>query len=134
MVQRKTSEGFAKTMSKILKYLLMIIILYYCVATAFTFGRALFTNKGAAEAPGIDMTIQVDKQVSVKELAKTLEEYGIIKDKNVLWVQSYIYDVKTVKPGTYTFNTSENGEKILDVVLAGPQEDAKEEETTGDKK
>lgn len=129
MVQRKTSEGFAKTTGKILKYVVMFIVVYYCAITAFNFGQAVFSDQGVSEAPGIDMTIQVDEQVSVKKLAKTLEEYGIIKDKDVLWIQSYIYDVKTVEPGTYTFNTSADGEEILKVIAAGPQEETQGENT-----
>ena len=116
MVRRKTSEGFARVMSKVLKYLVMFVVIYYFAAAAFVFGRQLFTDKGAAPAPGMDMTIEVTKNTSIKDFAKTLEEYGIINDDKVLWVQSFIYEVKVVKPGTYTFNTSDNGEEILSKV------------------
>ena len=43
-------------------------------------------------------------------------------------VQSFIYEVKVVKPGTYTFNTSDNGEEILKVIKSEGKTD--EEETT----
>lgn len=78
MVRRKTSEGFARVMSKVLKYLVMFVVIYYFAAAAFVFGRQLFTDKGAAPAPGMDMTIEVTKNTSIKDFAKTLEEYGII--------------------------------------------------------
>lgn len=129
MVKRKTSEGFAKVMGKVLKYLVMFVVVYYCAASAFVFGRQLFTDQGAAPAPGMDMTVEVEKDTTVKEFAKTLEEYGIINDDKVLWVQSYIYDVKAVKAGTYTFNTSDNGEKILKVISNEGKTDEEEEET-----
>ena len=128
MVKRKTSEGFARVMSKVLKYLVMFVVIYYFAAAAFVFGRQLFTDKGAAPAPGMDMTIEVTKNTSIKDFAKTLEEYGIINDNKVLWVQSFIYEVKVVKPGTYTFNTSDNGEEILKVIKSEGKTD--EEETT----
>ncbi len=128
MVRRKTSEGFARVMSKVLKYLVMFVVIYYFAAEAFVFGRQLFTDKGAAPAPGMDMTIEVTKNTSIKDFAKTLEEYGIINDDKVLWVQSFIYEVKVVKPGTYTFNTSDNGEEILKVIKSEGKTD--EEETT----
>lgn len=128
MVRRKTSEGFARVMSKVLKYLVMFVVIYYFAAAAFVFGRQLFTDKGAAPAPGMDMTIEVTKNTSIKDFAKTLEEYGIINDDKVLWVQSFIYEVKVVKLGTYTFNTSDNGEKILKVIKSEGKTD--EEETT----
>ena len=128
MVRRKTSEGFARVMSKVLKYLVMFVVIYYFAAAAFVFGRQLFTDKGAAPAPGMDMTIEVTKNTSIKDFAKTLEEYGIINDDKVLWVQSFIYEVKVVKPGTYSFNTSDNGEEILKVIKSEGKTD--EEETT----
>lgn len=128
MVRRKTSEGFARVMSKVLKYLVMFVVIYYFAAAAFVFGRQLFTDKGAAPAPGMDMTIEVTKNTSIKDFVKTLEEYGIINDDKVLWVQSFIYEVKVVKPGTYTFNTSDNGEEILKVIKSEGKTD--EEETT----
>ena len=128
MVRRKTSEGFARVMSKVLKYLVMFVVIYYFAEAAFVFGRQLFTDKGAAPAPGMDMTIEVTKNTSIKDFAKTLEEYGIINDDKVLWVQSFIYEVKVVKPGTYTFNTSDNGEEILKVIKSEGKTD--EEETT----
>lgn len=128
MVRRKTSEGFARVMSKVLKYLVMFVVIYYFAAAAFVFGRQLFTDKGAAPAPGMDMTIEVTKNTSIKDFAKTLEEYGIINDDKVLWVQSFRYEVKVVKPGTYTFNTSDNGEEILKVIKSEGKTD--EEETT----
>lgn len=128
MVRRKTSEGFARVMSKVLKYLVMFVVIYYFAAAAFVFGRQLFTDKGAAPEPGMDMTIEVTKNTSIKDFAKTLEEYGIINDDKVLWVQSFIYEVKVVKPGTYTFNTSDNGEEILKVIKSEGKTD--EEETT----
>ena len=128
MVRRKTSEGFARVMSKVLKYLVMFVVIYYFAAAAFVFGRQLFTDKGAAPAAGMDMTIEVTKNTSIKDFAKTLEEYGIINDDKVLWVQSFIYEVKVVKPGTYTFNTSDNGEEILKVIKSEGKTD--EEETT----
>ena len=128
MVRRKTSEGFARVMSKVLKYLVMFVVIYYFAAAAFVFVRQLFTDKGAAPAPGMDMTIEVTKNTSIKDFAKTLEEYGIINDDKVLWVQSFIYEVKVVKPGTYTFNTSDNGEEILKVIKSEGKTD--EEETT----
>lgn len=128
MVRRKTSEGFARVMSKVLKYLVMFVVIYYFAVAAFVFGRQLFTDKGAAPAPGMDMTIEVTKNTSIKDFAKTLEEYGIINDDKVLWVQSFIYEVKVVKPGTYTFNTSDNGEEILKVIKSEGKTD--EEETT----
>mgnify|MGYP000941197046 CR=1 FL=1 len=44
MVRRKTSEGFARVMSKVLKYLVMFVVIYYFAAAAFVFGRQLFTD------------------------------------------------------------------------------------------
>lgn len=128
MNNRKTSEGFAKVSIKVLKYVVMIVVAVFCATAAYNYGIQIFNSEGMEPKPGTDMTITVEEGTSIKELGNTLEEYQIIKDSKIFQIQSYIYQVKSVTPGTYTFNTSENTEEILKVISAGP-EDSKEENT-----
>lgn len=130
MDNRKTSEGFAKVSIKVLKYVVMVVVAILFATTAFNFGSQVFSSQGMEQAPGTDMTITVEEGTTIKQLGKTLEEYQIIKDSNIFRIQAFIYEVKSIKPGTYTFNTSNSGEEILKILSAGPEGDEKEEETT----
>lgn len=129
MNNRKTSQGFANVSIKMLKYIVMVIIIVVCATAAFNFGSKIFNSNGVEEEPGTDMTFTVDKGTTIKQFGKTLEEYGVIEDANTFVVQSYIYTVKTIKPGTYTFNTSWTGEEIFKTISAGPEENKKENTT-----
>ena len=48
----------------------------------------------------------------------------------IFTVQSYLYEVRKIKAGTYSFNTSQSNEEIFKIINAGPEEDKKETETT----
>ena len=130
MNNRKTSEGFAKVSIKVLKYVVMIVVAIFCATAAYNFGTEIFNSEGMEQEPGTDMTITVEDGMTIKELGDTLEEYQIIKDSKIFQIQSYIYQVKSVTPGTYTFNTSENNEEILKIISAGPEEGGEEKENT----
>ena len=66
------------------------------------------------------MTFTVDEGTSIESFGKTLEEFNVIKSSRVFTVQSYLYEVRKIKAGTYSFN----------IINAGPEEDKKETETT----
>ena len=129
MDNRKTSQGFANVSLKLLKYVVMLVIAVVCATTAFNFGAKIFNSEGVEPAPGTDMTFTVEQGTTVKKLGKTLEEYGVIDDKDIFDIQSVIYGVKAIQPGTYSFNTSQSGEDIFEIINAGPEENKKESET-----
>lgn len=133
-VFRKTSAGFFKTVVRVTIYLVLIIILFYAGRTAYTYGQKVFSEEGVEEEPGTDVTLVVSNGMSVRALGSMLKEYGVIDDTNIFYLQSLIFEVSEVQPGTYTFNTSQSGEEILGTVSAGPvvadSEDAGETEDT----
>lgn len=129
MNNSNTSKGFASVSIKICKYVFMVIIIVMCATWAYNFGTDIFYSEGMDPAPGTDMTLTVKKGTTISELADTLEEYGVIDDKFVFKVQSYVYNTKSIEPGTYIFNTSASGEQIFEVINEGPQENKKENET-----
>lgn len=126
MNKSNTSKGFANVSIKICKYVIMVIVIVVCATAAFNFGTKIFDSEGVDSEPGTDMTLTIKDGTTMDELAKTLEEYGVIEDTTVFKVQSYIYNTKSIKPGTYTFNTSDSSEKIYETIKEGPQEDKKE--------
>lgn len=132
MNKSNTSKGFASISIKICKYVFMVIIIVVCATWSFNFGTDIFNSEGVDVAPGTDMTLTVKKGTTIEELGKTLEEYGVIDDTLVFKVQSYVYNTKSIEPGTYIFNTSANGEQIFEVINEGPQENKKGNESQED--
>lgn len=115
-------DGPLRKVGKLFVYAIALIILIYCGTAAYHFGLEIFSSEGVEAHPGTDITMEIKKGTSMRELGKELEEYGIIKDSTVFYVQSLIFEVKEVKAGTYTFNTSNTGEEILNIISAGPAE------------
>lgn len=122
MDNRKTSQGFAKVSLKTLKYVIMIVIAIVCATSAYNFGLKVFSKEAMEAAPGTDMSFTFEEGTTIKQVGETLEEYQVIDDAGIFLVQSYIYSVKSIKPGTYLFNTSQNSEEILETIVAGPEE------------
>lgn len=129
MNNRKTSQGFAKVSLKTLKYVIIVMVAVICATTAYRFGSQIFSSEGATPPPGTDLPYTISAGTTISELADELEEFGIIKSSNVFLVQSYIYNVRSVTPGTYNFNTSNSAEEIFRILSDGPEE-KKEEKTT----
>ena len=90
MSNSKTSKGFANVSIKVCKYIIMAVIIIVCATTAYNFGTKIFYSTGVEAKPGTDMTVTIKKGTTIKELANTLEEYGIISDTTVFRVQAYV--------------------------------------------
>lgn len=123
MDERKTSQGFAKVSVQVLKYVIMVVVAIICATTAYNFGAKIFSTETMEVAPGTDMSFTFDEGTSIKQVGETLEEYRVIKDADIFSVQSYVYSVKSIVPGTYLFNTSQTSEEIFKTIAEGPIED-----------
>ena len=121
------STGAAKASYKFFKYFIMILLLIVVATISFRFGSAVFSNDGVEDAPGTDLTVSVPAGTTMSKLGDLLEEYHIISDANVFGVQAWLYGVKKVKPGTYSFNNSKGGEDILKIINGGPNTNKKGE-------
>ena len=121
------SQGAAKASFKFFKYFIMLLVLVVFATIAFRFGSAVFSNDGVEDAPGTDLTITVNKGMTISELGDKLEDCNIISDSNVFDIQAWLYGVKKVKPGTYVFNNSKGGEDIFKIISGGPNTNEKGE-------
>ena len=127
MAKRIKGDEPLRRVFRLFVYAVALIVLIFCATASYHFGLKIFSARGMAEAPGQDFTIEVKEGTTVRALGDELERYGIIEDSNVFYVQSLIYEVKTVKPGNYVFNSSMSGEKLLGVITAGPLESQEEQ-------
>ncbi|MBR2190234.1 MAG: endolytic transglycosylase MltG [Eubacterium sp.] len=121
------SQSAAKAGFKFFKYFIMLLVLVVCATIAFRFGSAVFSNDGVEDPPGVDLTVSVPKGTTISGMGDLLEKYNIISDANVFGVQAWLYGVKKVKPGTYSFNNSKGGEDILKIINGGPNTNKKGE-------
>ena len=108
-----------RTLIRWMLYVAAVFILIRCARAAYTFGYNVFDEHGmVSEENGVDVSVIVRETQSVYEVGKMLREKGLIKDARVFQVQEKLYKGENeIQPGMYVFNTSQNAEKILNILF-----------------
>ena len=129
----KLTQILATILSAIIKIAIAIWIvnfLYTKTLAAYDFGYRIFTEAPISPAPGRDVVVSYTEGKSFKDLAKTLEEKGLVRDYKLAMVQMYVSVYKdTIKPGAYTLNTSMATEEMMKAMSPsknGSEEDEEE--------
>ena len=127
----KLTQILSTILSAIIKIAVAIWIvnfIYTKTLAAYDFGYRVFTEAPISPAPGRDVTISYTEGKSFKDLAKTLEEKGLVRDYKLAMVQMYASAYKnTIKPGAYTLNTSMTTEEMMKAMSPGVDEEDEEE-------
>lgn len=116
------ATSFFHMITKIAFIVILATLLLLAAKYSFQYGQRVFSEEGYAQEPGVDLTIEVPVGTSMLEFSKLLEEYGVVEDYKIFYLQTIIYEAKTVQAGTYTFNNSLGGEALINIVKAGPEE------------
>ena len=130
MVRRKTSEGFARVMSKVLKYLVMFVVIYYFAAAAFVFGGVQLCRVGysfACEAvgdtskdlpPGQTKAFTISEDDGEFEVAKRLSNQDLVGNPAAFYVHMQLMkrEGTDMQKGIYTLNSSMTYEEIIRVI------------------
>lgn len=134
---RKTSTGFAKTVFRVAVYIILALVLFYGCTYAYSYGQKVFSSRGMEAKPGTDIKVTIKNGTTVKKLGSILEDYGLIEDDFIFYLQTIAFEYKKVIPGTYNLNTSMSGEEIITALSNGTQEETEsegEDETSKEKK
>jgi UPF0755 protein len=127
----KLTQILSTILSAIIKIAVAIWIvnfIYTKTLAAYDFGYRVFTEAPISPAPGRDVTVSYTEGKSFKDLAKNLEEKGLVRDYKLAMVQMYASAYKnTIKPGAYTLNTSMTTEEMMKAMSPGVDEEDKEE-------
>ena len=117
----------------------IMVVLFVIAATVklggigYDFGYRVFTEPAMAEEPGKDILVQVREDMSVRELGKTLEEKGLVRDGNLFFLQLKLSAYsKKILPGVYTLNTSMTAKDMMVVMSTEVKESTEDTETAGE--
>lgn len=94
---------------------LVIILLYNAGVKGFEFGESVFSPTAVSAEPGRDMIVIIEEDASAMEVAKLLEDKGLINDYKVFFVQALLYKAE-FQPAAYTLNTSMTSEDMIEVL------------------
>lgn len=123
MKGKQVAYSLLGTVIRAIILVVLAIAVFKIGGKAYEFGFRIFTEEPMSEAPGRDVQITVSKSDEMKDVAKILEEKGLVRDAKLFRIQSKFstYD-GDLKPGIYTLNTSMTAEDMFAVLLAGDTE------------
>ena len=109
--------------------IIIILVVYRLAMYSYHLGYMVFADVAKEAEPGRDITIAVDTEDSTMDVAKTLENRGLIDDARVFFLQEMLSEYRgKIQPGVYTLNTSMTAEKMLAEMAATAPSDDKESE------
>lgn len=118
-----------ETVIKIAAVVFIIMFVYDTSVKAYDYGYRVFAEEPMTLGEGRIISIYVKEEDSVKDIGKTLEEKGLIRDANLFIVQELVSEYHgKIQPGIYDLNTSMSTEEMLGIMAA----DAEEEDETDD--
>lgn len=115
------------TIVKIAVAAAVIVVVFRLAIGAYNFGYSVFADIPISSGEGRTVSVTVSENQDEKELAKMLEQKGLIKDANVFYVHDRLSDYKgKLKAGTYELSTAMTAEEML-AVMCGSGETEEEQ-------
>lgn len=108
---------------------LVIIVRYVTTAAteAYSFGYRIFSEEPMSGEPGIVYTVALSEETTPKQVAQALEDYGLIRDKNLFYVQYLLSPHKDeLMPGNYDLSTAMTAEQMLEIMSSSYVEEEKD--------
>ena len=112
------------TIIKIVVAAVIIVAVFRLAVYAYDFGFQVFADAPLSEGEGRTVSVVISEGLGNRELAKMLEQKGLVKDANVFYIYDLLSDYrkKDLKPGTYERSTAMNAEEMLEILCAGDEE------------
>lgn len=107
--------------------ILIIVGIYRVGETAYLYCYSIVSDAAVEQAPGRDVSVTLDSDMTVKDVARLLERKGLVKDADIFRIQLKVgkYEDK-LKRGSYVLNTSMTPKEMMKI-MAGETEGTEEE-------
>lgn len=104
-----------------------VVFVFRGAVTAYDFGYRVFADEPVSVAGGRTMTVGIGADMSVRDIARMLEEKGLIEDANLFVVQEMLSAYhKKILPGIYDLSTDMSAEQMLEIMSTSPDEEDEE--------
>ena len=122
--KREAAGNAVYAVVKIVIVVLVVMVVYRLGSMAYTYGERIFGEQPMAEEPGTDVPVTVEEADSVQDVADKLEQAGLIRDAELFVIQEKLVGFKNgLQPGTYTLNTSQTPEEMIEIMSAAQTEE-----------
>lgn len=118
---KKIADAVISISVKLIVAVLVVVLLMNAGSWAYQFGIQIFAPLPVAQSPGRDVIVTVEEGESELEIAKHLEEKGLISNAYIFFIQAKLYKAEFYA-GTYTLNTSMTSEEMLEFMIEEPTE------------
>ena len=84
---------------------------------AFYYGHSVFQEEAVDEEPGRSITVTIDDGSDIGEIAKLLEDKGLVNDWKLFYIQVKVSKyAKKLEAGTYTLTTAMKPREMMAVM------------------
>ncbi len=112
---------------KIVIYAVVIMGIFRLGGSAFEYGHSVFQEKAVDAEPGRSITVTIEEDSSATDIAKMLENRGLVEDWKLFFIQVKVSKyAKTLEPGTYILSTAMKPREMM-AVMSGESEDDPED-------
>lgn len=119
-----------ETVIKIVVAVFIIMFVYDTAVKAYDYGYRVFAEEPMTVGEGRIISIYVKDEDSVRDVGKTLENKGLIRDANLFIVQELLSEYHNkIKPGIYDLNTSMSTEEMLGIMAADSDDEEEEDDS-----
>ena len=113
------------------KIIVLVLIVKYVIeiaTTAYDFGYRIFTEEPVSAEPGIIYTVELSEETTPQQVAEALEDYGLVRDKNLFYIQYLLSSYKDkLMPGNYELSTAMTAEEMLEIMASSYVDEDEEE-------
>ena len=109
---------------KIVVAVVIIVAVFRLAVYAYDFGYKVFADVPVSDGEGRTVSVVISEGLGNRELAKMLEQKGLVDDANVFYIYELLSDYrkKELKPGTYELSTAMNAEEMLELLCDDGEE------------
>ena len=119
-----------ETIIKVLVVAAAIIIVFKGATKAYDFGYRVFADEPMSPNNGRTITVGIAQDADIKDIARMLEEKGLIADANLFVVQEFLSaQHNKILPGIYDLNTGMKAAEMLEI-MATPAESTSDADTS----
>lgn len=120
--------GIVDTIVKVFLVLVAIMLISKYASVAYNYGYNIYNQVPASQYDTRTVTVSITDSMSVGDIAELLENRGLVKDKNLFWMQERFSEYHgMIAPGTYELSPSMTPDEIIAIMCASTIEADKEE-------
>ena len=126
MNTRKAALTVLSIALKIVIFAVVVMGIFRLGNIAFAYGHSVFQEEAVDQAPGRTIQVSVPEGSSIQDIAKLLEDKGLVEDWKLFFIQVQVSKyAKTIQPGDYTLSTAMKPRQMM-AVMSGVEFDWEE--------